>query len=325
MNPSPVIAIHGGAGTISAAALSEDAARGYHQALHDIVQAAQKLLLAGGSAVDAVCLAVELLEDCPLFNAGHGAVFTHAETHELDAAVMDGIDLRAGAIAGVSHIRRPVRAARAVMDDGAHVLLAGAGAEAFARERGLELVEPSYFSTEARRAQLHRVRDAGRVTLDHDGAALAAAASDAPIDEDRKMGTVGAVALDIHGHLAAATSTGGMTNKRVGRIGDSPLIGAGTYADDRAAAVSCTGTGEIFIRGAAAYDVCARMRYAGQSLEQATQAVVMQSLPAIPGGAASGGLIAVDRQGHVSLVFNTEGMYRAYARGAEQPSTAIHR
>ena len=315
MTPSPVIAIHGGAGTISAAALSQDAARGYHEALHAIVQAAQKLLLRGGTAVDAVCLAVEMLEDCPLFNAGHGAVFTHDETHELDAAVMDGIDLRAGAIAGVSRIRRPVRAARAVMEDGAHVLLAGAGAEAFARERGLDLVDPSYFSTEARRAQLHRVRDAGRVTLDHDGAALAAAAAEAPLDEDRKMGTVGAVALDVRGRLAAATSTGGMTNKRVGRIGDSPLI----------AAVSCTGSGEIFIRAAAAYDVCARMRYAGQSLAEATEAVVMQTLPAIAGTGGSGGLIAVDRQGHLSLCFISEGMYRGHARGAEAPVTAIHR
>jgi len=326
MTTSPVIAIHGGAGTISAAALSQDAARGYHEALRAIVQATQRLLLGGGTAIDAVCLAVEMLEDCPLFNAGHGAVFTHDETHELDAAVMDGIDLRAGAIAGVSRIRRPVRAARAVMDDGAHLLLAGAGAEAFARERGLDLVDPSYFSTEARRAQLLRVRDAGRVTLDHDGAALAAAnLAEAPLDEDSKMGTVGAVALDARGHLAAATSTGGMTNKRVGRIGDSPLIGAGTYADDRAAAVSCTGTGEIFIRTAAAYDVCARMRYAGQSLAQATEAVVMQTLPAIAGTGGSGGLIAVDRDGHLSLCFNTEGMYRGYARGAEPPFTAIHR
>ena len=310
MTTSPVIAIHGGAGTISAAVLDKDAARGYHEALFAIVQAAQKLLLGGGTAVDAVCLAVEMLEDCPLFNAGHGAVFTHDETHELDAAVMDGIDLRAGAIAGVSRIRRPVRAARAVMDDGAHVLLAGTGAETFARERGLELVDPSHFSTDARRAQLHRVRDAGRVTLDHDGAALAAASPEAPLDEDTKMGTVGAVALDMHGHLAAATSTGGMTNKRVGRIGDSPLIGAGTYADDRAAAVSCTGNGEIFIRAAAAYDVCARMRYAGESLAQATEAVVLQTLPTIAGKGNSGGLIAVDRQGNLSLCFNTEGMYR---------------
>ena len=313
MNSIPVIAIHGGAGTIAAVAPGSASAQPYRDALHAIASAAQSLLLRGGSALDAVTLAVEMLEDCPLFNAGHGAVFTHAETHELDAAVMNGADLRAGAVAGVSHIRRPVRAARAVMLDGAHVLLSGAGAEAFAREQGLEMVDPSYFSTEARRQQLAHARSADRVALDHDGA---------PLVEGSKFGTVGAVALDMHGHLAAATSTGGMTNKRVGRIGDSPLIGAGTYADDATAAVSCTGSGEMFMRAVAAYDVCARMRYAGQTLQQATDAVVMQTLPPMGG---RGGLIAVDRLGNVCLPFNTEGMYRAHARGAEAPHTAIHR
>lgn len=318
----PALALHGGAGTITAASLSADDARGYHRALHDIATAAQTLLLGGGSALDAVCLAVQMLEDCPLFNAGHGAVFTHAGTHELDAAVMDGRDLRAGAIAGVSRLRNPVHTARAVMEDGAHVLLAGAGAEAFAQERGLAFVDPGYFSTPMRREQLERVRAAGRVVLDHDGAAATTAARRTPLDEDRKMGTVGAVAVDQRGHLAAATSTGGMTNKRVGRIGDSPLIGAGTYADDRYAAISCTGSGEMFIRAAAAYDVCARMRYAGQSLADAADAVVHQSLPALGG---TGGLIAVDRHGNLALPFNTEGMYRAHVRGADAPVTAIHR
>jgi beta-aspartyl-peptidase (threonine type) len=313
MRTTPVIAIHGGAGTISAAALDAAASAAYHDALRTIVLAGQALLLRGASALDAVCLAVEMLEDCPLFNAGHGAVFTHDETHELDAAVMNGADLRAGAIAGVSHIRRPVRAARAVMEDGAHVLLAGTGAEAFARAQGLEMVDPSYFSTEARRQQLHHARAGDRVSLDHDGA---------PLAEGSKFGTVGAVALDVHGHLAAATSTGGMTNKRVGRIGDSPLIGAGTYADDATAAVSCTGSGEMFMRAVAAYDVCARMRYAGQTLQEATDTVVLQVLPKIEG---RGGLIAVDRLGNVCLPFNTEGMYRAHARGAGAPHTAIHR
>ena len=316
-NITPVIAIHGGAGTISAATTSTAQAQAYHDALQHIVRAAQAALLKGASALDATCLAVELLEECPLFNAGHGAVFTHEETHELDAAVMDGATLAAGAIAGVCHIRRPVRAARAVLEDGAHVLLAGAGAEAFARERGLEMVEPFFFSTDARRQQLYRVRDTGRVVTDHEGAAMTP-----PLDEDRKFGTVGAVALDRHGHLAAATSTGGMTNKRVGRIGDSPLIGAGTYADDATAAVSCTGSGEMFMRVVAAYDVCARMRYAGQTLQEATDTVVLQVLPKIDG---RGGLIAVDRLGNVCLPFNTEGMYRAHARGAEAPHTAIHR
>jgi len=312
----PVIAIHGGAGTISAATTSAAQAQAYHDALNRIVAAAQAMLLKGAPALDAACLAVELLEECPLFNAGHGAVFTHDETHELDAAVMDGATLAAGAIAGVCHVRHPVRAARAVLQDGAHVLLAGAGAEAFAREHGLEMVDPSFFSTEARRQQLHRVRGTGRVVTDHEGASMAAT----PLDEDKKFGTVGAVALDMHGHLAAATSTGGMTNKRVGRIGDSPLIGAGTYADDRTAAVSCTGSGEMFIRVAAAYDVCARMAYGGATLEAATHAVVQQSLPAIGG---TGGLIAVDRHGNLSLAFNTEGMYRGHARGNDAPQTAI--
>ncbi len=309
----PVIAIHGGAGTIAAAVKGSPLAKTYGDALQTIVASGQAMLLRGASALDAVCHAVELLEDCPLFNAGHGAVFTHDETHELDAAVMEGSSLRAGAVAGVSHIRHPVRAARAVMDDGAHVLLGGAGAEAFARERGLEMVDPAWFSTDARRAQLKAALASDRVSLDHDGAAL---------DESRKFGTVGAVALDLQGHLAAATSTGGMTNKRVGRIGDSPLIGAGTYADDRSAAVSCTGSGEMFIRAVTAYDVCARMIYAGQSLHEATTAVVMQTLPTIDG---RGGLIAVDRFGNLSLPFNTEGMYRAFARGSDAPQTAIHR
>ena len=319
---TPVIAIHGGAGVMQAANADAAQTEAYHAALYAIVAAAQKMLLEGASALDATCRAVELLEESPLFNAGHGAVFTHDETHELDAAVMDGATLAAGAVAGVSRIRRPVRAARALLDEGAHVLLAGTGAEAFARAHGLEMVEPSFFSTDARRQQLYRVRDTGRVMLDHEGAALAAVASTpaSPIDEDRKFGTVGAVALDMHGHLAAATSTGGMTNKQVGRIGDSPLIGAGTYADDRTAAVSCTGSGEMFIRVAAAHDVCARMAYGGVTLATATRAVVHQSLPAIGG---TGGLIAVDRHGNLSLAFNTEGMYRGHARGDEKPHTAI--
>ncbi|MGJ7543473.1 isoaspartyl peptidase/L-asparaginase family protein [Variovorax sp. LT1R16] len=309
----PVIAIHGGAGTVQASALDTAAAARYHDALQGIVRAAQALLNEGASALDAVCLAVALLEDCPLFNAGHGAVFTADATHELDAAVMSGADLAAGAVAGVSRLRNPVRAARAVLDDGQHVLMAGAGAEAFAIARGIAAVDPSYFSTAFRRDQLERARSAQRVVLDHDGA---------PLNEDRKLGTVGAVALDVHGHLAAATSTGGMTNKRVGRIGDSPLIGAGTYADDRGAAVSCTGTGEAFIRIAAAYDVSARMRYAGATLTEAAETVVRQSLTGLGG---SGGLIALDATGRLCMPFNTEGMYRAHARGAEAPRSAIHR
>jgi beta-aspartyl-peptidase (threonine type) len=264
-----------------------------------------------------------MLEDCPLFNAGHGAVFTHEATHELDAAVMDGATLRAGAVACISRVRRPLRAARAVMERSEHVLLVGAGAEAFAQSCGLELVATDYFSTELRREQLQRALAADTTLLDHDAPALSfvgAHSGAAPINEERKLGTVGAVALDLHGNLAAATSTGGMTNKRVGRVGDSPLIGAGTYADNRTAAVSCTGTGEMFMRSVAAYDLCARMAYAGQSLDAAAQAVVMQVLPAMGG---RGGLIAVDAKGNLSMPFNTEGMYRAFARLGETPQTAI--
>lgn len=322
-NPSratPVIAIHGGAGTLSRAHISAEQERAYHAALQQVLLAGQAVLAQGGTAMEAVCEAVRLLEDCPLFNAGHGAVFTAQATHELDAAVMDGATLAAGAVAGVSRIRNPVQAARAVMQNGQHVLMVAEGAERMAQEAGLATVEPSYFSTPARHAQLlaAQARQAG-VVLDHDGAAALAGRA---IDEGRKMGTVGAVALDAHGHLAAATSTGGMTNKLPGRLGDSPLIGCGTYADDRTAAVSCTGHGESFIRVAAAHDVCARMAYGGASLEAATHAVVHEALPAVQG---TGGLIAVDRQGNVCLPFNTEGMYRGIARVGQAPESFIYR
>ncbi len=323
--PLPLIAIHGGAGTMSRDHISAEQNAAYHAALQGILRPAQQLLAAGGSALDAVSLAVDLLEDCPLFNAGHGSVFTHDETHELDAAVMDGASLRAGAVACVSRVRRPLRAARAVMEHSEHVLLVAAGAEAFAEALGLEMVSPAYFSTEARREQLRRALATDKAVLDHDGAALvfrAAPAGAAPLDDDRKFGTVGAVALDAQGNLAAATSTGGMTNKRPGRVGDTPLIGAGTYADNRTAAISCTGTGEMFMRTAAAYDICARMAYAGQTLDAAAREVVMNVLPAIGG---RGGLIAVDAQGNLSLPFNTEGMYRGWARVGEAPQTAIYR
>lgn len=310
-----VVAIHGGAGTMARA---QDAAREaeYHAALAAILRAARELLAAGAPALDVVSLAVDLLEDCPLFNAGVGAVYTRAGTHELDAAIMDGATLRAGAVACVSRIARPLRAARAVMEQGEHVLMVGTGAEAFAQAQGLALVDPAHFSTASRLAQLHDAQRAGGMRLDHDGAAPAAP----PLAEAGKLGTVGAVACDRHGHLAAATSTGGMTNKQPGRVGDSPLIGAGTYADDRSAAVSCTGRGEMFIRAAAAHDLCARMAYGGRSLAQAADEVVRQALPAIGG---SGGLIAVDAQGRLALPFNTVGMYRGWARVDEAPRTAI--
>lgn len=308
----PVLVIHGGAGTIARADAGSDGEAPYHAALAGILAAGERCLREGGSALEAVAVAVDLLEECPLFNAGVGAVFTSAGTHELDAAIMDGATLRAGAVAGLARVRRPGRAARAVMEDGTHVLLAGAGAEDFCRGHGLEMVEPDFFSTALRRRQLEAAQARGRVSLDHD--------ETAPLDERRKFGTVGAVALDRNGHLAALTSTGGMTNKRPGRIGDSPLIGAGTYADDRTAAVSCTGTGEVFIRAAAAYDVCARMAYAGLDLDAAAEATVRDGLTPLGG---QGGLIAVDARGNVAMPFNTAGMYRGLVRAGDAPSTAI--
>lgn len=322
----PVIAIHGGAGTISRDSLSADEEARYHQALAGIVSAGQAVLNAGGSALEAVTEAVRLLEDCPLFNAGHGAVYTSEGKHELDASVMNGADLGAGAVACVTNIRNPVLAARAVMEKSQHVLLVGQGAEAFAARNGVALAEPGYFHTDARHQQWLRVRGQDKAMLDHDAASFAFAHKDehaekAPIDPDNKFGTVGAVALDKFGNLAAATSTGGITNKQPGRVGDSPLIGAGCYASNSTAAVSATGTGESFMRTAACYDVAARMAYAGDTLQQASDKVVFQLLPTVGG---RGGLIALDAQGNLALPFNTEGMYRAYGRGESAPVTAIY-
>jgi len=338
--PAPaVIAIHGGAGAVARANLSADEERAYSRALHDILVAGQAILARGASALDAVTQAVRLLEDCPLFNAGHGAVLTSAGTHELDAAIMDGATLRSGAVAGLRHVKNPVQAARAVMEASQHVFFIGAGAEAFARAQGLEMVEPSYFSTEARCAQLARVQCAtpGAAVLDHDGQAalqslafMPTPAPAAPLDDDKKLGTVGAVALDAHGNLAAATSTGGITNKEAGRVGDSPVIGAGTYASNQTCAVSATGMGELFIRLVAAYDVAAQMAYGGRSLQEAADCVVHQKLPGLAGQIAGqaggqGGLIAVDAAGHIAMPFNTEGMYRGFARVGEAPVCAIYR
>jgi beta-aspartyl-peptidase (threonine type) len=322
----PIVAIHGGAGTMSRAAISLEQERQYLDALNGVLAAAQGVLAQGGSALDAVTEAVRRLEDCPLFNAGHGAVFTSAGTHELDASIMDGATLRSGAIANVACVRNPVLAARSVMEHSKHVFFVGKGAEDFAREQGLEIVDPSYFATPARYEQLLRVQRErpGAAVLDHDGQALVAGTQPAtePIDADRKFGTVGAVALDAQGNLAAATSTGGITNKQVGRIGDAPLIGAGCYAANQTCAVSTTGTGEMFIRMVAAYDVAAQMEYRGVSLEEAANAVIHEKLPRIEG---KGGLIAVDAQGRVALPFNTEGMYRGYARVGEAPVASIYR
>ncbi|WP_435927145.1 isoaspartyl peptidase/L-asparaginase [Dryocola sp. BD613] len=309
-----VIAIHGGAGAITRARLSAEKEQLYIQALSEIVAAGQAILAADGSALDAVTEAVRMLEECPLFNAGIGSVFTHAGTHELDACIMDGNTLDAGAVAGVSHIRNPVIAARKVLEYSPHVLLIAGGAEAFAQAQGLEPVAPEIFSTPERREQLARAQLTNQTALDHDGGE--------PIDPDAKFGTVGAVARDKSGNLAAATSTGGMTNKLPGRVGDSPLVGAGCYANNANVAVSCTGTGEVFIRTLAAYDIAALMEYGGLSLQQATERVVMEKLPALDG---SGGVIAIDSEGNVALPFNSEGMYRGYGYVGDAPSVGIYR
>ncbi|WP_213132147.1 beta-aspartyl-peptidase [Citrobacter sp. FP75] len=308
-----VIAIHGGAGAITRAQLSQEQELRYIQALSDIVEVGQRMLEAGQSALDVVTEAVRLLEECPLFNAGIGAVYTRDETHELDACVMDGNTLQAGAVAGVSHLRNPILAARLVMEKSPHVMMIGEGAENFALAQGMERVSADIFSTPERYAQLLAARTAGETVLDHGGT---------PLDESNKMGTVGAVALDKYGNLAAATSTGGMTNKLPGRVGDSPLVGAGCYANNASVAVSCTGTGEVFIRALAAYDIAALMDYGGLSLSEACERVVMEKLPALGG---SGGLIAVDHEGNVALPFNSEGMYRAWGYAGDTPTTGIYR
>lgn len=308
-----VIAIHGGAGAINRAQMSHEQEQRYVQALSAIIETGQQMLQAGESALDVVTEAVRLLEECPLFNAGVGAVFTRDGTHELDACVMDGYSLKAGAVAGVSRVRNPVLAARLVMEQSPHVLMIGEGAEKFAFSQGMEEVPSDIFSTPERYEQLLQAREAGQTVLDHDSA---------PLDESKKMGTVGAVALDKHGNLAAATSTGGMTNKLPGRVGDSPLPGAGCYANNASVAVSCTGTGEVYIRTLAAYDIAALMDYGGLSLQEASEAVVMEKLPALGG---SGGLIAIDREGNVALPFNCEGMYRAYGYAGDAPSVGIYR
>lgn len=302
------LALHGGAGTIAPGDASEGP---YLEGLRSALDCGQRILTAGGTAVDAVVATVQSLELCPLFNAGYGAVYNERAEHELDAAIMDGRTLAAGAVAAVRRIKSPIAAARAVMHQGRSVLLAGDGAEAVAGACGLELVCPDYFSTEYRRAQLETQRRLSRDTqvLDHDAAA-----------SDARFGTVGAVALDRHGHLAAATSTGGMTNKQYGRIGDTPVIGAGTYANDATCAVSATGTGEAFLRACVGHDIHARIRYGGVGLDAAVSATLAESVAPLGG---SGGVIAISSRGELSLRFNSVGMYRAWVREGEPANASI--
>lgn len=313
-----VLVIHGGAGTIRREQMTPERDREYRAALTEALQAGYRVLQAGGSSLDAVAAAVKVMEDSPLFNAGRGAVFTADGRNELDAAIMDGRTLNAGAVAGITRVRNPIDLARAVMERSPHVMLIGAGAESFAEQQGLEMVPPEYFRTQARWEQLQRARQQERIELSETPRQPQAAGD----LDDHKFGTVGAVALDRAGNLAAGTSTGGMTNKRWGRVGDVPIIGAGTYASNESCAVSATGHGEYFIRNVVAYDICALVRYRGLPLAAAADAVVMEKLVAQGG---SGGVIALDRQGNLAMPFNSEGMYRGYVDAQGRAVVMIYR
>lgn len=297
------IIIHGGAGTILKKNMTPEKEAAYKEKLSEAIKVGYQILKNGGTSLDAVEKTIHVLENSPLFNAGKGAVFTHAGTNEMDASIMTGHDLNAGAIAGVKNVKNPISLARKVMTNSDHVLLSGDGASIFAKEQGLEIVDPSYFYTEKRFKSLQKVQEAAAKKT----ATKTTAFYDADI-KDSKFGTVGCVALDTNGNITAGTSTGGMTNKRWNRIGDSPIIGAGTYANNATCGVSSTGWGEYFIRGMVAYDVSAQMEYKGVSLKEATQEVIQNKLTKLGG---TGGIIALDKNGNMSFEFNTAGMYRA--------------
>ncbi|MGO1650101.1 MAG: isoaspartyl peptidase/L-asparaginase family protein [Sphingobacterium sp.] len=303
--PRFVLAIHGGAGTILKEKMTDSLELAYRETLEHALRIGYDAIRQGKSSLDAVELTIQVLEDSPLFNAGKGAVFTHEGHNELDASIMEGFTRNAGAVAGVRTIKHPISAARAVMEKSAHVMLSGKGAEAFASGTGLEVVDPSYFRTEQRWNDLQN-----KLEINDERAGMDQVPNHQLPAIAEKFGTVGCVALDNEGHLAAGTSTGGMLNKRFGRVGDSPIIGAGTYADDRTAAISCTGWGEYFIRQAAAVQVCAKIQYGGLSLFRAAQEVIDE----IGEMGGNGGLIAINQQGEVAMPFNTAGMYRGTVR-----------
>lgn len=297
------IVIHGGAGTILKKNMSAEDEAAYKAKLEEAIKVGHEILKNGGTSLDAVEKTINVLENSPLFNAGKGAVFTHEGANEHDASIMDGETLNAGASAGTKTVKNPINLARAVMENSPHVMLSGEGAEQFAKEQGLELVDPSYFYTEKRFQSLQKVKAA-----EDSKTAIDKSAFYDPTIKDSKFGTVGCVALDKNGNLAGGTSTGGMTNKRWGRIGDAPIIGAGTYANNATCAVSSTGWGEYFIRAMVAYDISALMEYKGMSLQEAAKEVIQKKVPALGG---DGGIIAVDKDGHMVMEFNTAGMYRA--------------
>ncbi|MEQ9443024.1 MAG: isoaspartyl peptidase/L-asparaginase [Cyclobacteriaceae bacterium] len=302
------IALHGGAGTILRTEMSDEKESRYTTSLQEALHAAYHHLAGQGTALDAVEMAVRILEDCPLFNAGKGSVFTAEGTHEMDASIMDGRNRAAGAVSLVTGIKNPIQLARLVMEKSEHVFMAGLGAMEFARQMQCDFADENYFFDAYRYDQWQKIKDTDSFQLDHA----------AKVDEKapKKMGTVGAVACDSQGNIAAATSTGGMTNKRWGRIGDSPVIGSGTYANNQTCAVSCTGSGEYFLRGVVAYDVSCLIEYKHYSLVQACDEVIRHRLLKLGG---DGGLVAVNAQGEVSMPFNTEGMYRA----AKTPANEI--
>ncbi len=326
-NKKIAIAIHGGAGTILKSNMSPALEKAYHQKLRQALKAGYQLLTNGGTSVEAVQAAIMVMEDSSLFNAGKGAVFTHHKTNELDASIMEGQTLNAGAVAGVSHVKNPILLASEVMNHSQHVMLSGSGAEDFAQTRGIELVAPEYFHTERRWQQLLKVLnespDSFKLSEDKDDKHANNDSTDYPVwPDDKKFGTVGAVALDSFGNLAAGTSTGGMTNKKYGRVGDSPIIGAGTYADNKACAISATGHGEFFIRAAVAHDICARVLYKKITLQQAADEVILEKLVKMN---ADGGVVAMSPQGEPVFSFNSSGMYRGFIDSQGNVYTAIYK
>ncbi|MBA2250108.1 MAG: isoaspartyl peptidase/L-asparaginase [Chitinophagaceae bacterium] len=309
------LAIHGGAGTILKEDMTPELEAAYREGLQQALDAGYAVLENGGTSVTAVKAAVIHLEDNNLFNAGKGAVFTKKGVHELDAAIMSGKNLEAGAVAGVRNIRNPVELAEEVMLHSGHVFLSGKGANDFAIKQGIKLEPDEYFYSQYRYDQWREIRDSDLYQLDHKSDKLVG------LMKDKKFGTVGAVACDSEGNIAAATSTGGMTNKRFGRIGDSPMIGSGTYANNKTCAISCTGHGEIFIRAVAAYDISCLMEYKNMSLKEACEEVVLKKLPAMHG---DGGLIGIDAKGNVAMIFNSAGMYRGSKSSDSSNFVAIY-
>jgi beta-aspartyl-peptidase (threonine type) len=308
------IAIHGGAGTILRTNMTNEIEQKYKTALNESILAGENILLNSGLAIDAVEAAIRSLENNPLFNAGKGSVFSNEGEHEMDASLMNGKDLMAGAVAGVKNVKNPITLAKSVMQHSNHVFMAGHGAEVFAKQLNIEMAPNEYFFEQMRYDQLIQAKANDRIDLDH--------VDNKFENGEKKFGTVGAVALDVFGNISAGTSTGGMTNKKHGRVGDTPIIGAGTYANNQTCAVSCTGHGEFFIRSVVAYDISCLIEYKGFSLKEACNLVVKDKLVKIGG---EGGLIALDAEGNIELCFNSEGMYRASKKSNEDVYLGIYK